>query len=1101
MGRPKFSPREFLKARHPERFSDSERADEPVLDRSLLEYHLHTLTSRGQEKDFEHFARQLAQKVICPNLIPQTGPTGGGDSKVDTETYPVSDHISLTWYAGVGRDAARERWAFAISAKEDWRSKVRPDVEKIAKTERGYTKAFFITNQFVRDKDRAEVEDELSKKHSLDVRILDRSWILDKIFTNRHEALAIEYLKLQTSIRTSSRKGPRDVQREQDLSEVEGRIDRAAQDGRFGLIFVDDCLEAAELARDLERPRAEVEGRFDRAESVAKAYGSTHQQFLCAYARAWTAYWWHEDYPCFIRHHAAAEPLLEGSRNAYELELLTNLWYVLHSLVTRGDVDAAQVGLERKTESLDAALVRLSLEEDRPSTALQARALRLMVCLIRAGAGDTEAIFEELRAVIRESGGLVGFPIEPLADSLIELGKYLGERPGYEKLFETIIEVNSQRNQEVEAARLLLKRGAQRLDADQPAEAIRSLGRALVRLYKHESRHELVRALYLCGAAYERLGLVWAARGTLLNAASVATNEFWSYEDVTLMQAACYHRLKWLELRLGRLPQILAWHEIDRAVRSVLVDRGYHPSEQFDDELNFDAILGILLLRTDVWQLKRLTRLPDLFDRLGLFNASIALRYALGDVGSVEADLTGNGFEAEGLSEYFRLWRDQPAGEQLPPEAQCYDTRSVRLDSQILGCRITVEASNDPGCITLAESILGVLEGLLATGVADRMIAREPTLTITIRAADLADKPFGYSVTDAAGRPAIEIRCPSFDWEANPAEMRAILHDKFLDVMCSILARVFLIGDFEQSLTKLFRDDRALERAINFTVGFAALKNVLGNSPRTSLGAWSDSESREYPLTRGEPWDASCPRTEAEPAPRSVQERPETASEPVRRVVPETGRIAHHEIETTSLIRIALWDRAKWSGTAFVGAEDDSTPPILAPVFGGAEAAGEIFRLLRDDLGGEDEVEKLRVSIIRGISAANPLAYRVVIGVNPNAVLNEAKHRLAVMVSRVNTMEPTSPENLDRFLKSFKACGLYGFAYCTFDSDPRHPRLVTSHVIAKRELYIREAWEIGINDIDCLGILPGDDPMIPETQTEAPVRALLRWLKSKPDSG
>src|SRR5947209_3105859 len=151
-----FSPRDFLKARRPERFSDSVSENQPVLDRTLLEYHLDTLTNRSQETDFQNFARHLAEKEVCPNLLPQTGPTGGGDSKVDTETYPVADDLSQNWYVGIGREAASERWAFAISAKADWRTKVRSDIKKIAETKRGYSKAFFITNQFVRDRDRAE---------------------------------------------------------------------------------------------------------------------------------------------------------------------------------------------------------------------------------------------------------------------------------------------------------------------------------------------------------------------------------------------------------------------------------------------------------------------------------------------------------------------------------------------------------------------------------------------------------------------------------------------------------------------------------------------------------------------------------------------------------------------------------------------------------------------------------------------------------------------------------------------------------------------------------------------------------------------------------
>jgi hypothetical protein len=402
---------------------------------------------------------------------------------------------------------------------------------------------------------------------------------LNRVFSNRHETLAIEHLKLQTTVRTSFRKGPRDVEREQDLAEVEERIAQSAQDKSFGLTFVDDCLEAAEIARDLERPWTEVDGRFDRAERVANEYGSRHQQFIYAYSRAWTSYWWHEDYPAFLRHFATAEKLVEGSRNVYELELLTNLWNILHSLVVGGEVDATAADLERRTTSLESALERLVHEEDRPSTSLQARALGLMVRLVRARAGDTAAIFKELESVFRDSSGLVGFPLEALAESLTELGKYLGQHPGYEELFETILEVTTQ-------------------------------------------------------------------------------------------QGACFRRLKWLELRLGRIPQLFVRHHMDCAVRRVLASRGYRSPNEEGEEFSFDAILGILLLRTDPWQLRRLSRLPDVLDRLGLFNASIALRFALGDVASVEADLKTTGIEKEELTDYFCRWRDQPAGEELPSEVQ-----------------------------------------------------------------------------------------------------------------------------------------------------------------------------------------------------------------------------------------------------------------------------------------------------------------------------------------------------------------------------------------------------------------------------------------------
>jgi hypothetical protein len=56
------------------------------------------LSIRVQELlEFEHFCRRLAEKELCPNLLPHTGPTGGGDSKVDAETYPVAEQVSLRW--------------------------------------------------------------------------------------------------------------------------------------------------------------------------------------------------------------------------------------------------------------------------------------------------------------------------------------------------------------------------------------------------------------------------------------------------------------------------------------------------------------------------------------------------------------------------------------------------------------------------------------------------------------------------------------------------------------------------------------------------------------------------------------------------------------------------------------------------------------------------------------------------------------------------------------------------------------------------------------------------------------------------------------------
>jgi len=96
--KPLFKPSEYMRARRPELFSDTTPMMVPLLEKGFLEYQLETLTSRKQELVFEEFCRRLASLEICPNIKPQTGPIGGGDSKVDAPTYPVASALAERCY-------------------------------------------------------------------------------------------------------------------------------------------------------------------------------------------------------------------------------------------------------------------------------------------------------------------------------------------------------------------------------------------------------------------------------------------------------------------------------------------------------------------------------------------------------------------------------------------------------------------------------------------------------------------------------------------------------------------------------------------------------------------------------------------------------------------------------------------------------------------------------------------------------------------------------------------------------------------------------------------------------------------------------------------
>lgn len=266
-GRPRYAPSSFMRARRPYLYSDTKGGVEFALTREVLANHLDTITARNEENVFEKFARKLVAVEICPNLRPNTGPSGGGDGKVDTETYEVSAEIADRWYIGQP-EAASERWAFAISAKEKWKSRLRSDVKKIIETDRGYTKVYFITSRNARAKDRADIEAALLEEHGVPVTILDQAWILECVFEHGRVPLAVTALGMSDELkRQITEIGPLDHKRIKQLKTLDAQI---SDTSRAPSLVAEDMLEAALAARGLERPRAEVEGRFMQVRSVAQ---------------------------------------------------------------------------------------------------------------------------------------------------------------------------------------------------------------------------------------------------------------------------------------------------------------------------------------------------------------------------------------------------------------------------------------------------------------------------------------------------------------------------------------------------------------------------------------------------------------------------------------------------------------------------------------------------------------------------------------------------------------------------------------------------------------------------------------------------------------
>lgn len=1072
------SPKQFLKSRRPKQFSDTVVSESQSIDRAQLEFYLSTLSNRSQEKEFERYAKRLCELKICPNLQPNTGPSGGGDGKVDSQTYPVSSTTQLGWYVGVGDKASEERWAFAFSVKKDWRAKVKSDVKEIDSTKRGYKVIYFVTNQYVPSKKRSDLEDELSKQYSTSVRILDATWLLDETFKNNYQQVAIDELNIQTSEQKLIDKGVFDTKRAKALEDCEKQIEEEVSNDEITKNTVDLSIKAAILSRQLELPRHETDGRFSRATRLAADVGNEFSRFEAAYQHAWTTFWWFEDFKAFKALFLAAEKEVIDTDNVYNLEKLVNLWNLLTVIRERDKKLIAKSFFDQHTDKLKSKLTEISKDTSKLAAPLYAKSLLFQLDLReKAIAGeDLGPILTGIEQVVKESQDLVGFPLRPLIEILTELSDFLDDYPEYEQLFTVMVEITSKRDGELAAADLALARGSKQLQAGKNYEAIKTLGGVLRNVHKYESKDDAIRALYMMGVAYKNVGLYWAARGSFLSAGSLAANDFWNHGEVTLEQMACYEELKRLELKLGRLPHLLEWSRTDLYAKSVLASQGEDKNKLDEAAMIFDLMLGVVFLRMDSNELKKYQSLPDTLLSNGLEHSNIALLHALGHDDELPNDFTDI-IPAEDREEYFRGWAAQYSPDHHPKILDDLEGDKVYLSSNILGCTVNVTTKRQENCLELAESLLAAMESVLATSTMYNAASTEQFAQINITFSGQQDELVTYSVADDGDRPTINVVCGKFNPHKLKSDGQSDITDSIFKISAELMARIVMFKDFKKEFEAILKEGGA-DRAMNFTATFVRLGNVLGYKPRHKISDWTENKN-EYTLNQ--PGSYEGIQAVAEEASSVIKEKPSSRQEMF-------ANVKHTDIKTISVIRDQFWNDAQWEGAGFATSPDQ--PPILMFLFKNAEAGKKIFKAWRERFGNVDERDELRITLVRGIEKENPHHYRIGVGANIEKELSPAK--LIATTVRSNTMTPTSSENLERFLADYKKYSCFWMVPGTFGEDGR-PDMDRSLSILKEKVIIRDAWEIGLNDPDSTLIRKVDDPIIPEEKSEsAPVIELMK---------
>lgn len=1080
------SPRELMRARHPDLFSDSVIESRPVLPRPVFDHHLDTLTARKEEYQFEHFCRLIAEKEICPNLRIQTGPTGGGDSKVDSESYPVAKEISERWWVGEPAGGS-ERWAFAFSAKKKWKPKLEADVESILSTKRDYKRIYFFTNQLVSDKLRASTEDALTKATGIPVHIMDRNWIADRVYRNGHLGLAISALQIEgASHQCGVRLGPEDTRRKADLEELDAQISDPGRYEGARYQLVEDCVRAANLARALDRPRVEIEGRFAMADRIARELGIPSQLLRVAYQHAWTAHWWFEDFNEFLTHYDEVERHAAGSTEAEDQEQLLNLNQVLVALERRNLVPADRSRATERRKALVAHLQKLEADEARPNNALFARMLRTFANLTDAmfggGSQAISAVWADLKEIAEASKHLGQFPFASLSGMVHEMSE-LFDTPEFDNLYELVVDVQRQRVSDGEAGDSFRSRGRQKLRNEKPYEAIRWLGRAEELFVKEEYQRQLILTLLDGSYAYESAGLLWAARNKLIVAIERAFRMFQAEGEMPGIAHHCLRRLTWIEIQLGRIPQVLQAIVWTRFCGGLLKSTGRSESQSEQEKLLLQAVLGIHFLNVPFSRISALEQLPDALARLDLDMPRLAILYALGHEKRVNEELFAESPKnTNDMLEFFERWQDQPAREDLPSEPSLNEGVHAMVRSIILGAEFVVDCPNDAASIGVAESLLGAMEAFMATSDEDDVFPHAEKTVIRVRKVkEQATGPAFAWLDNVSGVHAEIVTGESVDFQSKEALTQ------FTDFLCGttliVAARRFIIRDPEAWMKKVAGEERGLARAAMLGNVVAIGRSLFGSDTKVRLSDWVGDNDKYYDCLRDQHW-----RPNRSIAKRDVPKEPiKLGDGPPPEDLMDTSQRKHTQRKVFSPIDVPVWDKAGWGGTCY--GWGDRQPPFMGLMFKNLEAGKKIFTDWHARWGREEAEDALCVTIVTGIHKSNPHHYSVIVGPNIDHIMADFRSGDTFgMVSRINQMTPATSENLTNFLKVFKAFDAFFLMPAQLPSSSQSaPEIEFKLALLKRHLHIRPAWQIGENDHDLVALDDDESPFIPEGVVDAPV--------------
>lgn len=1038
---PGMKPSEYMRIARPELFSDSQGRSAYRLDYAVLDHHLETITSRNQQQAFELFCRDLCSRLICPNLKPATGPEGGGDSKADTETMSVAEEIKVLHYIGKP-SAGHERWAFAFSAKNDWASKVRSDVAGLAATGRPYTKVIFVTSRFAPAKKRAKIEDELTKANSFTVEIHDRTWILKAVLDDGNIDLAVDRLDVGERIADATL-GPEDYRRSKQLEALERRIqDPTAYEQRL-MECVNDAIAASILSRNLERPRYETDGRFDRAIRLADRFGTRRQRVKARYEQLWAAFYWFDDIDRLNEGFDAVAAIAYECDDAETIELICNLVHNLANAVIFNHASAETLKLEERRNALVAALEVLAADSERPNNALEARTSLLFTAAMRAMVARDKTslmgLWPQFSEVIKKAEGLPEYRAEQLEPFVELFGRAAGNDETYNRLVEDMAAFISKRTGDARGGLVLLRR-ANQLDIDRDRlDVIRLLGRATRQLAQREHVESFIEAAYSLAVAYRGAGMLWAARAAAMFSVATVIAETERNSDAPASIVPTLLLLGWIDAELRLLPELL---EVVRLVRGCCAMLPLdEPSQARVDErlTQLDILIAASFLKTTLDERRALQKLPDVLGALDLHASQAALLYALGHQ-DVLVDTTVDGEVVALANTFGNLAGELPKDIAERPLLLNGEDPQIQV-TKVAGLEVCVRTSGSSAAIVAGQTLLTVIDAVFSTMLESDVAAHVERFNVEIIESPMFVNPtFDFDEISMTAR---------LDWPAGEmptsSKLGAASWETFTTLTIQIVLATCAIRNPPRLFETLFEKESLGER-INAAIGSVNSRSRAFNSPLSRIGSWFGLVDTEFPLRQ----DAAIISVAIPADPQAAEEE---------RLDRESWKRDHRKVAAKSIMNYRLWEKAGWQGLLFA-VYANGVLPLIGLCFDSAELGRKIFVDWQVRFGKRDQNGAIHFAIIRDLPGHPPSHYGALLQPGLNMV---DESQTIVMSSRLKIMEPDTDINLRRFLDAYDRHKAYWLAPAVVGPDG-YPEIMHDLAIMKHGLPVKRFDDIGENE-------------------------------------